>query len=95
MTAASKPSLFAGPRREVIYIFAREGERGGPFWLLVLACGHVVSRRRHAPRSLAQALFVPLREKLAPQHVQCPHCGAGAQNHDPWILIQALGGEVS
>ena len=87
-----KRDPITGARREVIYIFAREGSRGGPYWLLVLACGHAVSRNRQGAGSFAQAMFQPLSEKLAPRHVQCHYCEGGATPRDPWILIQALGG---
>jgi hypothetical protein len=33
--------------REVVYIFEREGERGGAIWWLVLECGHSVARKRY------------------------------------------------
>ena len=91
MTRRTRSPL-AGPRREVVYIFEREGSCGGLYWLLVLACGHAVSRRRQDSSSLAQALFRPLREKLAPRHVQCHYCEMGAEMHDPWAIIQKLGG---
>ena len=42
-------SELSGPLREVVYIFEREGERGGGFWWLVLACGHAVARKRVMP----------------------------------------------
>jgi len=85
-----KRDPLAGPRREVIYIFEREGSCGGPYWLLVLACGHAVSRRRHDSSNFVQTMFRPLSEKLAPRHVRCHYCGMGAEHRDPWILIQAL-----
>jgi hypothetical protein len=94
--AATKPPArrkcdpLTAPRREVIYIFEREGSCGGPYWLLVLACGHAVSRRRHNSRNFVQTLFRPLSEKLAPRYVQCHYCGMCAEQRDPWILIQAL-----
>lgn len=94
--AATKPPArrkrdpLAGPRHEVIYIFEREGSRGGPYWLLVLACGHAVSRRRHDSSNFVQTMFRPLSEKLAPQHAQCHYCGMGAKQCDPWVLIQVL-----
>ena len=99
MKAASKskraPSELAGPLREVVYIFDREGTRGGAFWLLVLECGHSVARRQHAPvhwSVAVHALLRPIEEKLAPKRVQCHYCGSGCEKHDPWILIKALGG---
>ena len=30
--------------REVVHIFEREGPHGGPYWRLVLECGHSVAR---------------------------------------------------
>lgn len=88
--ARRKRNSLAGPRREVIYIFEREGSCGGPYWLLVLSCGHAVSRRRHDSSNFAQMMFRPLSEKLAPRHVQCHYCGMGGEQRDPWILIQVL-----
>lgn len=83
--------------REVAYIFEREGVRGGAIWLLILECGHPAGRKRTSPKSwsqLAQAMFRPLSEKLAPQRVQCHHCGSGEPTRDPAALIRALGGEI-
>lgn len=88
-------SPLAGPRRDVVYIFEREGDRGGAYWLLVLACGHSATRSRVSPRPLnylTHMLFRPLSEKLAPRRVQCMYCGAGCEKSDPWILIEVLGG---
>lgn len=85
-----------GPRREVVYIFEREGDRGGTYWLLVLACGHSATRRRvtpsDSPGAIARELFRPFSEKLAPKRVQCMYCGSGCAEADPWVLIEALGG---
>ena len=85
-----------GPRRKVVYIFDREGERGGSYWLLVLECGHSATRSRVNPKNplvaLTHALFRPLSEKLAPKRVQCMYCGSGAETCDPWALIEAFGG---
>lgn len=94
-TKRPSQSALAGPLRPVVYIFERAGVRGGPYWLLVLKCGHVVTRRRHNEETVAQALFRPLSEKLAPKRVQCHHCGSGAESHDPWVLIKTLGGGVA
>jgi hypothetical protein len=88
-------SPLAGPRREVVYIFEREGDRGGSYWLLVLACGHSATRRRVGPSEpgeWAREMFRPLSEKVAPKHVQCMYCGSGCAEDDPWILIEAFGG---
>jgi hypothetical protein len=91
-----KPRPLAGPKREVVYIFEREGDHGGTYWLLVLACGHSATRPRINYRdpavALTHALFRPLSEKLAPKRVQCMYCGSGCEKHDPWILIEAFGG---
>jgi hypothetical protein len=94
--AKRKPGLLAGPRRDVVYIFEREGDRGGSYWLLVLECGHSATRSRlnysDPMVALTHALFRPLSEKLAPKRVQCMYCGNGASSCDPWILIKAFGG---
>lgn len=90
------PSELAGPMRAVVYIFKREGERGGGFWWLVLACGHAVARKRPVVKdwsSMVRALFRPIEEKLAPKRVQCHYCGSGCERQDPWIMIKAFGGE--
>jgi hypothetical protein len=84
----------AGPLREVVYIFSREGPRGGPYWRLILECGHSVARKRYDPKNIAQSVFRPLSEKLAPQHVQCHYCGSGSSPCDPAILIKLFGGDV-
>ena len=84
-----------GPMCEVVYIFEREGERGGGYWWLVLGCGHAVARKRYVANSwtaVAQLMFKPLVEKLAPKRVQCHHCGSGSPKQDPWIMVQAFGG---
>lgn len=90
------PSPLDGPRREVVYIFEREGDRGGSYWLLVLECGHSATRSRINPKdplaALTHALFRPLVEKLAPKRVQCMYCGSGCTKQDPWILVEAFGG---
>lgn len=96
-TARHKRSELAGPVREVVYIFEREGTRGGAIWLLVLECGHPAARKRADSKGwsgIAQAMFRPLREKLAPRHVQCHHCGSGEPTRDPSALVRALGGEI-
>jgi len=88
-------SELAGPLREVVYIFEREGTRGGGFWWLVLSCGHAVARKRYGSRSdtaMVHAMFRPLSEKLAPKRAQCHSCGSGSASQDPWILIEAFGG---
>lgn len=91
-----KPGPLAGPRRNVVYIFEREGDRGGSYWLLVLECGHSATRPRinysDPMGALTHALFRPLSEKLAPKRVQCMYCGNGATQCDPWTLIKAFGG---
>jgi hypothetical protein len=81
--------------REVVHIFEREGPRGGPYWRLVLECGHSVARKRHDSKSfsaIAQAMFRPLSEGLAPSHVQCHYCGSGGERQDPVFLIRLFGG---
>ncbi len=88
-------SPLAGPMREVVYIFEREGERGGKFWWLVLECGHAVARSRHVATSfpaIAQAMFKP--PELAPKRAQCHYCGTGCEKHDPALLIRAFGGDI-
>lgn len=93
-TSRRKWNDLAGPLREVVYIFAREGARGGPYWRLVLECGHSVARKRHNPENFPQTLFRPLSEKLAPKRVQCHYCGSGCAVQDPAVLIRLFGGEV-
>jgi hypothetical protein len=96
---ATKAPL-AGPLRDVIYIFDREGPNGGFHWRLVLECGHGVTRPSRRAKdakdvsAIAQTMFRPLSEKLAPKRVQCHHCGSGAVRRDPWLLIKACGGVV-
>lgn len=88
-------SELSGPLRGVVYIFEREGIRGGAFWWLVLDCGHAVARRRLEAKScaaMAQLMFRPLEERLAPKRAQCHYCGAGSASQDPWSMIKALGG---
>lgn len=91
-----RPGPLDGPRREVVYIFEREGDRGGSYWLLVLECGHSATRPRVNPKdplaALTHALFRPLSEKLAPKRVQCMYCGSGCDPCDPWALVEAFGG---
>lgn len=95
--AASKraKSELAGPLREVVYIFEREGDRGGGYWLLVLSCGHFVARKRYVAKewpAMVHMMFRPLSEKLAPKRVQCHYCGSGCEKRDPSILVEAFGG---
>ena len=90
-----KPSELAGPMREVVYIFEREGERDGGYWRLVLSCGHSVARKRYVAKddtAMVHAMFRPLSEKLAPKRAQCFSCGMGSSPCDPWVLIEAFGG---
>lgn len=61
--------------------------------MLVLSCGHMVARPQYRPKSV-HALFEPLERKLAPRSVQCHFCASGVEEHDPWILIRALGEDV-
>lgn len=84
-------SPLAGPLREVVYIFAREGTRGGAIWWLVLDCGHAVARKRYEAKGWA-AMFRPLKEKLAPRRAQCYMCGSGHEKIDPALMIVAFGG---
>jgi hypothetical protein len=96
-TSRRTRSELAGPMRDVVYIFEREGARGGAIWLLVLSCGHPAARKRTDPKSLsalAQAMLLPLSEKLAPRRAQCHRCGSGEPATDPAPLIKALGGEI-
>jgi hypothetical protein len=93
-----QPSALSGPLCKVVYIFEREGDRDGGYWLLVLDCGHFVARKRYMANSLAavaQLMFKPLAQKLAPKRVQCHSCGAGNAKADPWIMIKALGGPTA
>ena len=92
-----KSELLAGPMREVVYIFEREGKRGGAIWWLVLDCGHAVARKRYSSKSwtaMVHLMFKPLSEKLAPRRVQCHSCGAGHEKVDPAIMIKLFGGEA-
>jgi hypothetical protein len=94
-TSPRKKSELAGPMREVVYIFAREGDRGGGIWWLVLDCGHAVARKRYVSNSwsaMVHMMFRPLAEKLAPRRCQCHYCESGIPKQDPWIMIQAFGG---
>jgi hypothetical protein len=90
-TAPRAKSELAGPLRVVVYIFEREGTRGGGYWWLVLDCGHAVARKRPMPGKV-HLMFVPLEEKFAPKRVQCHYCEAGCEKRDPWITIKAFGG---
>ena len=89
-TSPRKKSELSGPLREVVYIFEREGDRGGGYWWLVLACGHAVARKRVMPS--VGTMFRPLEEKLAPKRCQCHSCGHGHEKIDPAIMIRAFGG---
>jgi len=94
-TTRRKWNDLAGPLREVVYIFDRVGPRGGPYWRLVLECGHSVARKRHDPKDFAavsHAMFRPLSE--SPKRVQCHDCGSGCEPQDPRVLIRLFGGEV-
>ena len=96
-TSPRKKSELVGPMREVVYIFEREGTKGGAIWWLVLDCGHAVARKRYAPKSWTAAvhmMFRPLEEKLAPKRCQCHYCGSGTAKQDPALMIKAFGGEV-
>lgn len=91
----TKPSELAGPKREVVFIFEREGDRGGALWWLILSCGHAVARKRHPTKGRGAAIHMllrPLEEYLAPKHVHCHSCGLGSDQQDPAILIKAFGG---
>lgn len=92
----TKRSELAGPLREVVYIIERDGAHGGALWWLVLECGHSVTRKRPITKrswsAIAQALFRPLEEKLAPRRAKCNYCGSNVPTCDPAILIKALGG---
>ena len=95
-TRRSKSEL-SGPMRDVVYIFEREGERGGGYWRLVLKCGHTVARKRYVAKhwsAMVHLMFKPLSEKLAPRRVQCHSCGAGHEKVDPAIMIKLFGGEA-
>lgn len=90
-------SELAGPMREVVYIFEREGTRGGGFWWLVLDCGHAVARKRTVAKhwsAMVHLMFRPIEEKLAPKRCQCHYCGSGSPRQDPWIMVRAFGGST-
>jgi len=83
--------------REVVYIFERDGDRGGSIWWLVLACGHSVARPRHVAKDWSNTvrdLFKPIESKLAPKRCRCHSCGLGQAALDPAISIKAFGGDV-
>ena len=84
----------SGQFREVVYIFDREGARGGSYWYLVLDCGHGVARSQ-PPIHCGNMLSLGLAARLAPQRVRCLWCETGSPSSDPWILIEALGGPTS
>jgi len=91
-------SELAGPTRDVVYIFEREGVRGGGIWWLVLDCGHAVARKRYVAKGFpaqVHLMFRPLEEKLAPKRCQCYWCGWGSSKVDPWVTIKAFGGPTS
>jgi len=93
--APREKSELAGPMREVVYIFKREGVRGGAIWMLVLECGHFVARKRHEAKELSaiiHAMLEPIERRLAPRRAQCHFCGSGGEKCDPWVTIQAFGG---
>lgn len=77
--------------QKVVYIFDREGANGGPYWLLVLECGHTVSRARVVANM--DNILRPMAHKLAPKRVRCHYCGIGCEPHDPWPIIKAIGGD--
>lgn len=86
-----------GPLRDVVYIFEREGDHGGAYWLLVLQCGHSSTRSRAGVKHPLQAmtrllLFRPLAGMTAPKRVKCFSCGLGQEKIDPAIAIAAFGG---
>ncbi len=90
-------SELTGPLREVVYIFEREGSRGGGVWWLVLECGHAVARKRVVAKhwtAMVHLMFRPLEEKLAPKRAQCLFCARGHAKIDPAVMIKAFGGEV-
>lgn len=94
-TSRREKSELAGPMRDVVFIFEREGVRGGAIWWLVLDCGHAVARKRYDAKSwtaVVHMIFRPLDEKLAPKRVQCHYCGSGLAKQDPWIMVKAFGG---
>jgi hypothetical protein len=80
--------------REVVYIFERDGDRGGSIWWLVLSCGHSVARPRYVAKgsNVVRDLFKPIESKFAPKRCRCHSCGAGHPTFDPAISIQAFGG---
>lgn len=93
MTTTKRQPLFPdAPLREVVYIFEREGDRGSPLWLLVLSCGHSITRRRYHPKNLVNDMVRPIEEKLAPKRTHCMMCSMGVKHADPAVLIAAFGG---
>jgi len=79
-------TMHAGkPYREVVHIEDRRGPRGGPYWLLTLSCGHIVTRRAPNPDPLrvsSTVMFLAdeegvdryLDSQCAPKKVRCIHC---------------------
>ena len=96
-TSSRGKSELDGPFREVVYIFERDGDRGGAYWWLVLSCGHCVARSRYVAKdwsAMVHAMFRPLSEKVAPKRCRCHSCGSGQPALDPAVVIKAFGGEV-
>jgi hypothetical protein len=92
-TGKRPKSEFAGPLREVVYIFERTGTCGGAIWWLVLECGHAVARKQAKTWSAqVRSMFQPLEEKIAPKRCQCHSCGSGVATQDPALLVMTFGG---
>ena len=79
--------------REVVYIFEREGLRGGPYWRLVLECGHSVAAsattRGASQRSRCSGLSATM---LAPEATCRPLLRIGMRAAGPGGPHQAVRG---
>lgn len=84
----------AGPPREVVHIFEREGPRGGPYWRLVLECRHSVARKRHDPKdftAMAQVMFPAARRAARSQAGAVPLLRVGVRGASSRTLGSSSG----
>jgi hypothetical protein len=79
--------------RKVVYIFEREGDRGGRIWWLVLDCGHSVARK--CPVVNRRTVMIHSATGMrAPKRCVCHYCGSGHAKQNPSILVKMLGGSA-